>query len=838
MVKAIVYENWKGALSGPFHHFLVNECPKKGDLQRKRFNDCRMRYIATIFFWMCCLAANAQQRPLTFKGTLLDSRRRPIEGASVHLLNTDRTVVSDKAGVFAFDRLSPGRYTVEITAGGYAQTDSLLQIGTKNGEGIFFLPEKTRKLDDIVVTAQKREELLQQTPVTMTALTARQTEDYRLWNNHDLTAIVPNLYAADPGDGRDVISIRGITTTSYDPAVGIYLDGVSQFGLDTYIPALFDIERIEVLRGPQGTLYGRNAMGGVINIFTREPDNRTDGFAELSEGNYGEGRYSAGFRTPLVKNRLFLGVAGLYDGRGGFYTNEYNNTSYDRQHSFTGNYYLKYIAGPHWQIDANVKQRYNRNHGAYPLVIGAAQALQQPFVLDQNATTLMVDNTMDASLAVRYNGPAFNFMSQTAYEDNYRYYTQPIDGDFSPLDAITIINNYGKPWNVVKAATQEFKFTSPAASVSRWKWTAGAYLFLQDEPTKQATRYGKDANLIGTGDSLFTTIGTTKSHKYGAAFYGQTTYALTQRLNVTAGIRYDYEHQEESVLGQYQHDPSPDLLTTVPDTSGRISFGAFSPKLGLDYTLSPHALLYAVYSRGFRTGGLTQLSFDPTQPPLAGFKPEYSDNYEVGFKGGLPDKTLTFDADVFYSHISDAQEPTLILPQAITVTRNTGRLNNSGVEAEVAALPFKNLTVSYNFGYTYSRYARLDLAQNAETVDLAGKRQIFTPDMTSMLALQYAYPIGRNHQLRVIARGEWKSIGSTWYDLNNTIGQSPYNLYNGSLGIASRAVEVLLWSRNIGDKKYISYGYDFGAVHLGDPRTYGITVRFLTFKFPSLKHPK
>jgi iron complex outermembrane receptor protein len=802
----------------------------------------QMRQIALMCFLTALLAVQSRQavqaqqaRQVNFSGKLLDTRHNPVGGASVHLLNTNRTVVSNEAGVFHIDRLPPGRYLMEVTAVGYEKIDSSVVLGAGNNDKTedFLLVRKTGSLEDIVVTAEKREELLRQVPISVTALTARQVEDYRLWENRDLTAVVPNLYAADAGDGRDVISIRGITTTSYDPAVGIYLDGVSQFGLDTYIPALFDVERIEVLRGPQGTLYGRNAMGGVINIITREPGNIADGFAEASVGNDGIQRYSAGFRAPLIKDKLFIGVAGLYDGRNGFYTNQFNNQSYDRQHSFTGNYYLRYIASPRWQFDLNVKQRYNRNHGAFPLVSGAAQALQDPFVLDQNATTVMVDNTMNASLAVRYSGPAFNFTSQTAYEDNYRYYTQPIDGDFSPLDAVTIINNYGKPWNDVKVATQEFKFTSPASSTSRWKWTAGAYGFLQDAPNKQATRYGQDANLIGAGDSLFTTLSTTKSHKYGMALYGQATYALTGRLNATAGLRYDYEHQKEDVLGQYQHDPSPDLVTTIPDTSGGVSFGALSPKLGLDYTLSRHAMLYAVYSRGFRTGGLTELSFDPTQPPLVGFKPEYSDNYEVGIKGSVLDNVLRLDADVFYSHVSDAQVPTLILPEAITVTRNTGRLNNSGVEATVSASPLRNLTVDYNFGYTHSRYERLELSQDAGVTDLAGKRQVFTPDMTSMLAVQYVHPFGTGtrHPLKGFIRGEWKSIGTTWYDLNNTIGQSPYNLFNGSLGVSTSNVEVTLWARNMGDEKYISYGYDFGAVHLGDPRTYGITLRILTFNF-------
>ena len=170
------------------------------------------------------------------------------------------------------------------------------------------LTDAGHQLDAVLVTAQKTEELLQKVPFSITAISARQVQQYRLWNNNELTAIVPNLYSSNSGDDRNVTSIRGITTTSYDPAVATYIDGVNQFSLDTYIASLLDVERIEVLRGPQGTLYGRNAMGGVINIITKQPTNATNGFAEINFGNYNQQRYSAGLRTPLVKNKLFIGV--------------------------------------------------------------------------------------------------------------------------------------------------------------------------------------------------------------------------------------------------------------------------------------------------------------------------------------------------------------------------------------------------------------------------------------------------------------------------------------------------------------------------------------------------
>ena len=675
-------------------------------------------------------------------------------------------------------------------------------------------------LNEVVITAQKREEPLGKVPIAVTAFTAPQVQQFRLWNNKDISGVVPGLYAADPGDGRDVISIRGVTSTSYDPAVAVYIDGINQFGLDTYIPSLFDVQRIEILRGPQGTLYGRNAMGGVLNIITRQPTNQVSGWGEVSTGNYGLQRYAAAFRAPLVRNKLFMGVAGLYEGRNGYYTNEYDGSSYDKQHSITGNYYLKYLMGPHWILDLNIKHRNNRNHGAFPLVADPSVLFQQPFKLDQDAKTTMVDNTFQTSLSAGYKGRGFNFKSQTSYQKNYRYYQEPIDGDFSPLDAISVINNYGKRWNNIKALTEDIQFSS--ATSSGIKWTAGTYWFYQDQPNKQATRYGNNANLLGAGDSLFSTINTTRNHKWGMAFYGQLSYAISSKANLTAGLRYDYEHQWEDVQGEYQHDPDPTPVVVIPDTSGRVSFHAFSPRLALENQVADHSILYAVYSRGFRTGGLTQLSFNPLQPPLAGFRPEYSSNYELGVKNSLLSGALRVNADVFFTHINDAQVPTLILPEAITVTRNTGRLDNWGGEAEIAGRFVKGLEVVYNFGYTHSRYQTLKLSQNGNVVDLAGKRQLFTPDITSLLAVQYGLALGEGW--KAFVRGEWKMMGTTYFDLGNTMRQSPYSIYNMRCGVGLRRLELAVWGRNIGDRKYISYAYDFGAYHLGDPATWGVTL--------------
>jgi len=178
---------------------------------------------------------------------------------------------------------------------------------------------------------------------------------------------------------------------------------------------------------------------------------------------------------------------------------------------------------------------------------------------------------------------------------------------------------------------------------------------------------------------------------------------------------------------------------------------------------------------------------------------------------------------VFVTGVNDAQVPTLILPDAITVTKNTGKLSSKGAELELSAAPVKGLQIDYNFGYTDAKYTSLKVSQNGQSVDLNGRKQIFTPDLTSMLAVQYSHDLGKKQGSKFITRIEWKQLGTEYFDLANTIKQSPYGLINMRIGVSSKHFDLFLWSRNTGNKKYIAYAYDFGAVHLGDRSTYGAT---------------
>jgi iron complex outermembrane recepter protein len=786
--------------------------------------DDQMKPLTSLFsLLLISLQLLSQPKPV-LQGRVLDTEGRPVSAASVRVLNSPLGAITDGQGRFNIQQLSPGPKKISVSAVGFAsaliETDVTAGL---NPDIDIRLRRSDVSLDEVVVSSDRKEEDILRVPVSVSSLDARAIASFRLWDLGELSALSPSLYTSDPGDGRQATSLRGITTTSYDPAVLTVIDGVSQFNLDTYIPQLLDVEKIEILRGPQGTLYGRNAMGGVIKVTTRRPGAGDRTRWEISSGNFGQQRLSIGTRSTLKKDKLYLGVALMQERRRGYFQNEATGSDYDGQRRFTGNYHLRFLPNAAWEWSLNLKHSFARNNGAFPLASDRDAAFQDPFVLSQNATGEMQDKSINASLAVRRQGRIANMEVLTSFQRNHRIYDRPIDGDFSAYDIVTIDNNYGNAYNRVSVLTQELRFSSVQRSGDRLQWTGGIFGFVQDNPVKQATRFGKDAGFMGIPDQNFALIATNMGKGEGIAGYGQATWSITPELLLTGGLRYDREWKRMSVEGAYEKTGGPSFITR-PDTSGQGSYGAFSPKAGLQYLLGERSSAHFTYSRGFRAGGLSTLGSDPSQPPLIGYDPESSDHFEIGWKGAFAQNKFRTYVALFHSRIGNAQVPTLIMPDAITVTRNAGSIRSRGVEVETDWRPAKGLSFSWRYAATQAEYTHLRLARNGQEENLDGNRQILTPSHTSLLTGDYGIPLGKKKRVTLDLRAEWKHTGTVYFDLANNIRQTPYGMMNLRAGIRGRKYAFHGWVRNLTGEKYIDYAYDFGAVHLGDPRTYGFTL--------------
>ena len=776
-----------------------------------------MRQIFVLAFLLLTATGFSQE---TIKLTISAKNKQgvKVEGIEISFLNFNRLAdVNANKGV-EYNNLTKGYYELLITAEGYA---SVIWKGVldKSQELSMLMESNSIKLDEVVVSSDKKQANILNTPGSITSINTKQVRDMRIWEISDLSGFAPNLFISNSGDNRNVTGIRGMVTTSYDQSVATYVDGVAQFNLDTYIPQLNEIESIDIIRGAQGTFYGRNAMGGVINITTKKPTNAKQISAGVQFGNYGQKRINAAVNAPIIKNKLFLGVSALHDAKNGFYTNEFLNKKFDNQQQTMLNLQMKYFVGKGWSVQADLKQYTAKNDGAFPLVNDMKALFEKPYTLSQNLTSSMRDKSGNASIVVKHKGKKTDITVQHARQRNYRYYENTLDADFSPADIVGIFNNYGKDFNTVNAVTNELRFNSVKSSPdAAFEWSAGIFQFTQKSPTKQATAFGNDAGLFGVPDKNFSIISINKGENNGLAAYGHMSYKVNDKVSVNGGMRIDRENRQLTIGSEYEKQPRP-AFPLMKDTTGKSSYGAFSPKLGIQYQLNTHELMYLSFSRGFRSGGLTSISSDPSQIPLSAYNPEFSNMFEAGIKGKDKNNQFRYAIAVFYNKVMDIQTPLLVLPDAVTIIQNAGEMNAWGMEVEMELKLAKGLSVQYSGGLTSAKYAVLGVVSNGSQVDLSGNKQVFTPSSTNYFATQYQTSIAA-HEL--MFRLEYNHIGKQFFDLANTIEQEAYGLVNFRSSIRTRHFDISVWGRNLMGKKYINYAYDFGAAHLGNPRMIGV----------------
>jgi iron complex outermembrane receptor protein len=741
-----------------------------------------------------------------------------ISNPSVRFLNNPY-VPKTESGKLVFNNVPQGKYTIIIEAEKFATLVETINVNS-NLDLHRNLSSSVTTLDDIIVNAEKKETNYFKVGSSITVLDAKQIRNMRIWETSDLSGLTPNLSLSHSGDNRNVTGMRGIVTTSYEQAVATYIDGVAQFGLDTYIPQMNDIESIEILRGAQGTIFGRNAMGGVINITTKKPVNKASAYLDIQAGNNGQERYNAGFKTPLIKNKLFFGISFLHDNRDGYYNNNFTKNSFDQQSQNLAGIQLKYLLDNNWSIQADIKEYFGTNNGAFPLVGDIGELFKNPYQLSQNQVSAMKDKTANSSLVIKRKGEKVDLTLQSSRQRNYRYYENTLDADFSPASIVGIFNNYGKDFNTVNVITNELRLQSKGNS--KIEWLAGIYQFLQESPTKQATVFGEDAGLFGVPDKNFSLISTNIAKNSGISAFGNIRYAISNKVTLTAGLRVDQENRKLTVRSEYEKQPFP-VFVTREDTTGKTNYAAISPRIGLQYNPDEKHLTYVSYSRGFRSGGLTSIGSDPSQLPLNPFKPEYANLLEAGIKGENEAKTFMYGAAIFYNIVNNIQAPTLLLPDAVTVIKNAGKLKSNGVELEITTKPTKGLMFQYSGGFTSASYTDFKSVSNGSTVDFTGKKQIFTPASTNFLAIQYQLSLKKGE---FILRGEYNHFGKQYFDFANNISQKAHGLINTRVSYRTTHFDISFWGRNLAGVKYIDYAYDFGAAHLGDPRSVGFGIGY------------
>ncbi len=700
---------------------------------------------------------------------------------------------------------------------------------------------RLKKLEDVIVTANKREESIIKVNTSITSLSSKKIEDTRTWGLSGLSALVPNYNYQELGVSfQQIQAIRGIQVFSENPAVSTYIDDVNNIDILANGFAFTDIERIEVLRGPQGTLYGRNAMGGVVNIITKKPTNKTSAFGELSFGNLGLQRYSTGYKTPIIKDKLFFGMNGLYQTQEGFLKNDITGTSatdtklngktVGGEQNLYGNVYLKWLPTSRFNLTLNVKGQKDKSDNSGFMVSQSSDtyAFENPDKINLARIAKHERAILNSSLVAKYLASNYTLTSISAL--------QTISFGFQDLDFPGIYHSYynGKIGELLppqKVWSEEFRINSN--SEGKLQYTAGVYWFSQKgyEPTTN-TAYElseMEATMFGLSNGAFL-INRNRSNNTGIAGFGELSYMLTPQLKATFGLRYDHEEREAIFNGFGDAILLNGVVTDIkPNITANGTYSALSPKFSLSYAVNDLSNIYASFTRGFRAGGINASSLPAGVRQT--FDPEFSNNYELGYKAFLLDKKLSVGASAFLIQWKDLQFYNLVAP--FTYAReNVGDAQSAGFELEITAIPAKGLQLDGSFGYNPTEYKgfnlkRVNYGTGVETTTAIGGNHLSNaPNHTLFLGAQYEYPV--SNTLKLVVRGELRNLGAQYTDIQNKIEQPSYTLLNSRVGLTNGSYSLFIWGQNLNNERYLAYGNpdsSFGRqARIGAPRTYGVTL--------------
>ena len=780
------------------------------------------------------------------------------------------------------------RYLYVLVAGSFLclQTMKADEVNVNKNDTI-----KTYNIDEVIITSSTKETNdLRLLPGSVSILSPQAVSGRQIDALKDISAYVPNLYMPDYGSKMtSAIYIRGIGARSSGQSIGLYVDNVPYLDKSAFDFELNDIQRIEVLRGPQGTLYGRNAMGGIVNIYTLSPFNYQGTKLTLSGGNYGAFKAKASHYRKLSE-KVGISLSGYYDRNDGFFVNEYDNTRADKEQSAGGRFKLD------WLINPNLKAQYTFNYdhvdqGAFPYgLYNKETGVVEPIRINDPSSYLR--NMLNNSLYLEWKTDKVLLSSTTAYQ--YLKDDMKMDQDYTEKSIFTL-NQKQKQY----AWSEEVAIKSN--DKKNYQWSFGAYGFYNSLKTDGPVMFKEDGikeilqaqfdkipmpkiTVKGENNQIYFP-GYFETPTYGLALFHQSTYndLFIPGLSVTAGIRLDYEHAklnyDSSVEGMTMNIFMPSMAPGMPAINqdfpvtahlqGEESqdFLQVLPKVSLRYQCSPGTFTYVSVAKGYKTGGYNvqmfgdlvqaQAQYDlkeeiknmmppamsgmfenPELPPVsdvASFKPEHSWNYEMGVRSELIKNRLNMELTLFYMDIQDIQLTTFAQNGSGRMITNGGKADSYGVEVGLRSLIAEGLTADLNYGFTRATFRdyMTQVKEDGELVDKDYKNNFipYTPRHTVSLGLQYTKLLHNCWFDQFTISAQYTGAGKIFWTEENNLSQDFYGVLNGKAGIRKGAVNLNVWSRNITNTDYQAFyfeSFDNSFIQKGKPFQIGaeVTVAF------------
>jgi outer membrane receptor protein involved in Fe transport len=665
------------------------------------------------------------------------------------------------------------------------------------------IQNKTYTLNEVVVESFKYDKDFRVLPISASGIHIENIQNRHIVNIKDISSIVPNLFMPDYGSKlTSPIYIRGIGSKINSPSVGLYMDGIPFFEKSAFDFDWNEIESIEVLRGPQGTLFGRNTMGGIINVMTKSPFGYQGTDISASYGNYANLNGTVA-HYGNINNTFGYSISGNYNHSDGYFVNQYTGNKADDLNAGSGRIKLE------WRIKPNLSLRLTNvtdysGQGGYPYAV-VDTLTKKTGEVNYNDYSSYKRTLSSTGASLIYSTDKFSLNSQTAFQ--YLSDKQSIDQDFSPVDNYFAVQNQ-------KQATVSQELTVKSLSNGSYKWLFGAFAFHQNMNNEIMVDYKK------LNQSTRKTYDTPTQ---GISFYHQSVLndLLIERLALTLGLRYDYEVASDDCLSFINKSSEGYKKDDNTSFYSQLKFGQITPKSSLQYTFSPSQIVFISVSKGYKTGGFNT-SFEREED--RSFDPEYSWNYEIGTKGQFLQHRIQSEISLFYIDWKN-QQIYQTLPSGIgAMLKNAGRSESKGIEISLQGEATKSINVMANYGYTYAVFKEYN---KSGKYDYAKKYLPLVPNQTFSLGLDYQIPVSKKQIDRLVLNVSYAGTGRLYWNEDNRISQPYYGLLGGKIAATKKKVVLSLWAKNITNADYAAFYFESmgnGLAQKGRPLTIGASV--------------
>lgn len=658
---------------------------------------------------------------------------------------------------------------------------------------------------EVVIESFKQNDHLSTKPIAGVLISNKTIKDRNITSIKDVTGLVPNLYIPDYGSKMTSPAyIRGIGSRINAPSVGLYVDGIPYFDRSAFDFNINDLERIEILRGPQGTIYGRNTMGGVINVYTKSPLKYKETNVTVSGATYNTYKAELSHYNKIT-NSLGYSIAGSYHHTGGYFENIYTGKKADPMDEVSARLRLSWRVNTHWFMHLISAYEYSDQGGyAYGLYNDSTNKVNP---VNYNEPSFYRRNMSSNGINTEYISSNFKLSSQTSFQ--YFDGKQGIDQDFSPKD-IYYVDFYQRQ----QMYSQEFNIKS--INDNRYQWVFGLFGFHQNYKTSNDVN---DRAVIPQTHKI-QNISTPST---GIAAYHQSTIQdlLTNGLSLILGVRYDWEQVRLKSQRLEQSGSQP--ITPSAEIKDKSQFSQFTPKASLQYTFTNDEIVYFSVAKGYKVGGFNTTVENNND---RSFKPEYSWSYEIGAKASCLDKLIYTDIALFYIDWKNQQISQNIPGGKGYMLRNAGRSESKGVEATIHINPIRDLSIHLNSGYTYAKFKKYI----NDSLSYSNKFLPMVPRNTFSISADYSLRFKNTSWLdRITMNGQYAGLGSIYWKEDNIAKQSFYGTLSGKIAFIKGFTSIDLWAKNITNENYVSYFFSASGKNYaqkGKPFTCGINLNF------------